>query len=150
MSDEAKDTGATIEDYLAEDRTFPPPGGFKADALVTDAEIYDEGEADFEGFWARQAADLLTWQRRLGHDPRVGPALRQVVRGRPAQRVRELPRPSRRRPGNGDRVAIHWEGEPGDTRTITYADLLAEVQRFANVLKGLGVTRATGSPSTCR
>ena len=43
--------------------------------------------------------------------------------------------------GSGDRVAYHWEGEPGDTRTITYADLLAEVQRFANVLKGLGVDR---------
>ena len=43
--------------------------------------------------------------------------------------------------GRGDKVAFHWEGEPGDTRTITYADLLAEVQRFANVLKGLGVER---------
>ena len=43
--------------------------------------------------------------------------------------------------GNGDRVAIHWEGEPGDTRTITYADLHAEVQRFANALKGLGVVK---------
>jgi acetyl-CoA synthetase len=43
--------------------------------------------------------------------------------------------------GRGDRVAYHWEGEPGDTRTITYAELLAEVQRFANVLKGLGVQR---------
>jgi acetyl-CoA synthetase len=43
--------------------------------------------------------------------------------------------------GRGDKVAIHWEGEPGDTRTITYADLLAEVQKFANVLKGLGVER---------
>ena len=41
--------------------------------------------------------------------------------------------------GRGDRVAFHWEGEPGDTRTITYADLLADVQRFANVLEGLGV-----------
>ena len=43
--------------------------------------------------------------------------------------------------GSGDQVAFHWEGEPGDTRTITYADLLAEVQRFANVLKGLGVAK---------
>ena len=43
--------------------------------------------------------------------------------------------------GLGDRVAYHWEGEPGDTRTITYAELLAEVERFANVLKGLGVRR---------
>ena len=43
--------------------------------------------------------------------------------------------------GRGDKVAYHWEGEPGDTRTITYADLLAEVCRFANVLRGLGVAR---------
>src|SRR5690606_6926664 len=43
--------------------------------------------------------------------------------------------------GIGDRVAYHWEGEPGDTRTITYADLLAEVERFASVLKGLGVAK---------
>jgi acetyl-CoA synthetase len=43
--------------------------------------------------------------------------------------------------GRGDKVAFHWEGEPGDTRTITYADLLDEVQRFANVLKGLGVAQ---------
>ena len=43
--------------------------------------------------------------------------------------------------GQGDKVAYHWEGEPGDTRTITYADLHADVQRFANVLKGLGVAK---------
>ena len=52
--------------------------------------------------------------------------------------------------GLGDRVAYHWEGEPGDTRTITYADLLDEVQRFANVLRSLGVGEAIGWPSTCR
>ena len=46
-------------------------------------------------------------------------------------------------------MAFYWEGEPGDTRVITYAELLDEVQRFANVLKGLGVERATGSTSTC-
>ena len=52
--------------------------------------------------------------------------------------------------GHGDRVAIHFEGEPGDTRTITYAELSAEVKRAANALTGLGVARATGSRSTCR
>jgi acyl-coenzyme A synthetase/AMP-(fatty) acid ligase len=73
-----------------------------------------------------------------------------VVRRRQAQRLVQLPRPPRRgRPG--DKVAYHWEGEPGDTRTITYADLLDEVQRFANVLKGLGVEQGRpGQPSTCR
>ena len=48
----------TIESLLAEGRTFPPPESFKKDALVVDAEIYDEANADFEGFWARQAASL--------------------------------------------------------------------------------------------
>ena len=51
--------------------------------------------------------------------------------------------------GLGDKVAYHFIGEPGDTRTLTYADLLAEVQKAANALKELGVGRATGSPSTC-
>ena len=53
--------------------------------------------------------------------------------------------------GRGDQVAIHWEGEPGDTRTITYADLHRSVCQAANALLALGVQpRATGSPSTCR
>ena len=52
--------------------------------------------------------------------------------------------------GHGDKVAIHWEGEPGDTRTITYADLLKSVSQAANTLTELGVRPATGSPSTCR
>ena len=53
--------------------------------------------------------------------------------------------------GRGDKVAFHWEGEPGDTRTITYAELLDEVRTFANVLKSRSASaRATGSTSTCR
>jgi acetyl-CoA synthetase len=51
----------TIESLLAEARTFPPPASFRKDALVTGAEIYDEADQDWEGFWARQAADLLDW-----------------------------------------------------------------------------------------
>ena len=51
----------TIESLLGEGRTFPPPAHFKKTARVTDAEIYDEANADFEGFWARQAADLVDW-----------------------------------------------------------------------------------------
>ena len=51
----------TIESLLEEGRTFPPPADFKRDALAVDAEIYDAANADFEGFWARQADDLLDW-----------------------------------------------------------------------------------------
>jgi acetyl-CoA synthetase len=52
--------------------------------------------------------------------------------------------------GNGDRVAIHFEGEPGDTRTITYAEMQREVSKAANALKSLGVGKGDRSPSTCR
>jgi acetyl-CoA synthetase len=129
-----------IEDYLTEDRTFPPSEAFKEQSLVAGTFLYDEADQDFEGFWARQAADLLDWdsdwQTILEWDLPfakwfVGGTL-NVTRNCLDRHVDA---------GNGDRVAYHWEGEPGDTRTITYADLLAEVQRFANVLKGLGVER---------
>ena len=79
--------------------------------------------------------------RGLGHHPRVEPAVREVVRRRQAQRRRTTASTATWRRARGDKVAFHWEGEPGDTRTITYADLLAEVQRFANVLKSLGVQK---------
>jgi acetyl-CoA synthetase len=127
-----------IEDYFIEDRTFPPPDGFKADALVTGAELYQEAEADWQGFWARQAADLVTWYDEwhtiLEWDL---PFAKWFVGGTLNVSYNCLDRHVEA--GRGDKVAYHWEGEPGDTRTITYADLLAEVQRFANVLKGLGV-----------
>ena len=52
---------ATIEAYYLEDRTFPPPEDFRRNALVSDSKLYEEAEADWEGFWARQARDLVTW-----------------------------------------------------------------------------------------
>ncbi|HEX6424759.1 MAG TPA: acetate--CoA ligase [Acidimicrobiales bacterium] len=132
--------GAAIEDYLVEDRTFPPPDGFRAHALLTGAEVYDEAEADWQGFWARQAADLVSWYDEwhtvLEWDQ---PFAKWFVGGTLNVSYNCLDRHVE--VGQGQRVAYHWEGEPGDTRTITYADLLAEVQRFANVLKGLGVSR---------
>jgi acetyl-CoA synthetase len=131
---------AAIEDYLVEDRTFAPPAGFKADALVTDAQIYDEAEADWQGFWARQAADLVTWYDEwhtvLDWDL---PFAKWFVGGTLNVSYNCLDRHVEA--GQGHKVAYHWEGEPGDSRTITYADLLADVQRFANVLKGLGVAK---------
>jgi acetyl-CoA synthetase len=139
-TEEASGTGAAIEDYLVEDRTFPPPEDFKAHALVTGAELYHEAERDWQGFWARQAADLVTWYDEwhtiLEWDL---PFARWFVGGTLNVSANCLDRHVEA--GRGDKVAYHWEGEPGDTRTITYADLLAEVQRFANVLRGLGVRR---------
>ncbi len=134
------EAAAGIESFYLEDRTFPPPEGFRERALVRDRSMYDEADADWEGFWARQAADLLywfdPWDRIVEWKP---PFARWFTGGRLNVSYNCLDRHVAA--GGGDKVAFHWEGEPGDTRTITYAQLLADVERFANVLKGLGVAR---------
>ena len=138
MASDPQSQGAAIEDYFVEDRTFPPPADFAADALVSGAEIYDEAEADWQGFWARQAADLVTWYDEWHTilDWQL-PFAKWFVGGSLNVSYNCLDRHVEA--GNGQKVAYHWEGEPGDQRSITYADLLGSVQRFANVLKGLGV-----------
>ena len=131
---------ATIEAYYSESRSFPPPEDFKKQALVTDTSLYDEANLDYEGFWARQSAALLDWSQDwhtiLEWDL---PFARWFVGGRLNAAYNCLDRHVEA--GKGDRVAYHWEGEPGDRRTISYAELHAEVSRFANVLKGLGVVK---------
>ncbi|MBK9179643.1 MAG: acetate--CoA ligase [Acidimicrobiales bacterium] len=130
----------TIEDYYSEKRTFPPPDGFARAALVSDTHLYDEAAADYQGFWARQAAELLDWATDWHTICEWDlPFARWFVGGTLNVSHNCLDRHVAA--GRGDKVAFHWEGEPGDTRTITYAGLLGEVQRFANVLKGLGVQR---------
>ncbi len=130
----------TIADLQEEDRRFPPPPDFVADALVTDRSLYDEADADFEAFWARQARELLTWHddfhTTLEWDL---PFAKWFVGG--TLNVSENCVDRHVAAGRGDKVAFYWEGEPGDTRTITYADLHRDVQKFANVLKGLGVAK---------
>ncbi len=126
-----------IEDLLSEDRTFPPPEDFKRQSLVTDAEIYDEANADREGFWARQADELVwyrEWDTILDWQP---PYAKWFVGGQLNVSYNCLDRHVEA--GHGDQVAFHWEGEPGDTRTITYAGLLEDVSRAANALRQLGV-----------
>jgi acetyl-CoA synthetase len=141
MAEQASGLGAAgdaIEYSLVEDRTFPPPDSFKADALVTGAEIYDEAAADWQGFWARQAAELVSWDQEWHTILEWElPFARWFVGGTLNVSYNCLDRHVEA--GTGSKVAYHWEGEPGDTRTVTYGDLLGEVQRFANVLKGLGV-----------
>ena len=131
---------ATIEALLAEGRTFPPPPEFKKTARIVDAEIYDEAERDFEGFWARQAAELLDWAEEwhtiLEWDL---PFAKWFIGGTLNVSFNCLDRHVAA--GHGDQVAYHWEGEPGDTRTITYAQLLEEVQRTANALTSLGIRK---------
>jgi acetyl-CoA synthetase len=130
----------TIEDYLREDRTFPPPAGFVADALVADRSLYDEADADYETFWARQARQLLTWSKDFSTVLEWDlPFARWFGDGELNVAYNCLDRHVEA--GKGDKVAFHWEGEPGDSRRVTYADLLDEVCRFTNVLKGLGVAK---------
>ena len=96
-----------------------------------------EAEADYEAFWARQARELVTWFDDFDTvlDWQL-PFAKWFVGGTLNVSYNCLDRHVEA--GRGDKVAYHWEGEPGDTRTITYAELLDEVCRFANVLKGLG------------
>ncbi len=131
---------ATIEAYQLEERRFPPSEEFKKDALVVDAELYDDAERDYQGFWALQAANLVDWAQEwhtiCEWEP---PFAKWFVGGQLNVAHNCLDRHVEA--GNGDRVAYHWEGEPGDTRTITYAELRDEVARFANVLTDLGVAK---------
>ncbi len=133
-------TEATIEDYYVEDRVFEPADGFRSAALAADRSLYDEAAADRLAFWARQAREHVTWftdfHTVLEWDL---PFAKWFLGGTLNVSYNCLDRHVEA--GRGDKVAYWWEGEPGDTRTITYADLLDEVCKFANVLKGLGVER---------
>jgi acetyl-CoA synthetase len=133
------DTSPAIENLFKETRTFPPPEDFKARALVTDQSIYERAEQDFEAFWADEARRLRwmrEWDRVLEWDP---PFAKWFVGGQLNVSDNCLDRHVDA--GGGDKVAYYWEGEPGDTRTITYAELRDEVARFANALKELGVRK---------
>ncbi|MGO8872364.1 MAG: acetate--CoA ligase [Acidimicrobiales bacterium] len=130
---------ATIEDYYSEDRVFPPSEDFRGQAVERDPAIYGRAAADPPAFWAEQAGSLdwfRPWDTVLEWDP---PFARWFGGGTLNVSYNCLDRHVAA--GLGGRVAFHWEGEPGDTRTITYEQLLADVSRFANVLRGLGVGR---------
>ncbi len=135
MGDEQQQS---IEALSDENRTFPPSEAFKSDALVVSTFLYDEAGRDDEGFWARQAAELVDWAQDWHTilDWQL-PYSKWFVGGRLNVAANCLDRHVAA--GRGDKVAIHWEGEPGDTRTITYAELLDEVCRFSNVLTSLGI-----------
>ncbi len=130
----------TIENYLSEERTFPPSADFVANALVSDRSLYDEADADHEAFWARQARELVSWSKDFDTVLEWDlPFAKWFLGGELNVSYNCLDRHIEA--GRGDKVAYHWEGEPGDTRTLTYADLHDEVRKFANVLKGLGVAK---------
>ncbi|MFJ9725655.1 acetate--CoA ligase [Streptomyces sp. NPDC101209] len=129
--------GETLSNLLREERRFPPPPELAATANATAAD-YERADADSQSFWAAQAA-RLDWARPWDQvlDWSRAPFARWFTGGRLNAAHNCLDRHVAA--GNGDRVAFHWEGEPGDTRTLTYADLKDEVCRAANALVSLGV-----------
>ncbi|MGB2568799.1 acetate--CoA ligase [Micromonospora citrea] len=127
-----------LANLLSETRQFPPPAALAAEANVT-ADAYAEADADRIGFWAEQAG-RLTWAQQWDQvlDWSKPPFAKWFVGGRLNVAYNCLDRHVEA--GRGDTVAIHWEGEPGDTRTLTYADLHRLTCQAANALTDLGVT----------
>ncbi len=129
---------AALDVLLTEKRQFPPPPDFAAAADVSDPSVYEEAE-DFEAFWAGWAEELdwfRKWDRVMEWNP---PHAKWFTGGRLNVCYNCVDRhlTGARR----DKPALVWEGEPGDRRSFTYAELAVEVGRFANVLKALGVER---------
>src|SRR3954462_12736479 len=131
MSETSADTSTT------EARRFPPPEQLAAHANVG-PEVYEEAERDRLGFWA-DAARRLSWAQPWDTvlDWSNSPFARWFVGGKLNVAYNCVDRHVEA--GHGDQVAYHWEGEPGDTRTMTYAQLKDEVCKAANALTALGV-----------
>ena len=126
-----------IDHLLTESRRFAPSPEFAADAVAT-AELYAQADADREAFWAEQAR-ALHWHTPFTQvlDWSNPPFAQWFADGELNVAYNCLDRHVEA--GNGDRIALLWEGEPGDSRRVTYAELTDEVKRVANVLTGLGV-----------
>jgi acetyl-CoA synthetase len=127
----------TLENLLNEDRQFAPPAEFAANANVTE-EAYQQAAEDRLGFWATQAR-RLTWAKEWDDvlDWSNPPFAKWFVGGQLNVAYNCLDRHIEA--GRGSKIAIHWEGEPGDQRSITYTDLHRSVCQAANALTGLGV-----------
>jgi acetyl-CoA synthetase len=129
---------ATIETLLAEERRFPPPPEFAAQANAQ-ADIYD---LSFEELWEREGRERVTWfepfTTLLEWDL---PYAKWYVGGKLNVTHNCLDRHVEA--GRGGKVAYFWEGEPGDRRELTFADLLRETTKLANALKALGVGKGT-------
>jgi len=133
-----------ISNVLNETRIFPPSPSFSQQASIGSMAqyqaIYDTSIQDVEGFWAKEAREHLHWfkpfETTLEWDE---PFAKWFVGGQTNVSYNCLD--AHVNNGLGDKVAIYWEGEPGDQRTVTYADLLRDVSRFANGLKKLGVQK---------
>ena len=125
-----------IDALLQESRTFPPSEEFRKQANANDPEIWAKAKADREQYWADWAAELdwqTKWDRVLEWNP---PDAKWFAGGKLNASYNCLDRHLATR---GDKVALIWEGEPGEIRRVTYRELHAEVSKFANVLKSRGV-----------
>jgi len=119
-----------------ENRTFAPSPAFTAQANAT-AALYAEADSDYEAFWAKHA-DALHWEKKWDRVLEWNlPFAKWFTGGRLNASYNCIDRHVNE--GRGDRVAFHFEGEPGDTRTLTYKDMLREVSKAANALTELGV-----------
>ena len=143
MANETLAHGVNIDSMLQENRLFAPSAEFSAKAHIKSLEeyerIYAEAAADPEAFWGKIAKELhwfAPWTKVLEFD---APWAKWFVGGKINLSYNCLDRHANS--ARRDKIAILWEGEPGDTRTLTYAQLLAEVELFANALKGLGVVK---------
>ncbi len=126
-----------IEALLGVER-FDPPQEFAGQALVSDPSVYDHAEQDWKGYWAGRARELH-WHEPFETvvDESNPPFYKWFTDGKINVSYNCVDRHVEA--GNGERVAFYWVGEEGEQRTVTYADLHRDVQRFANVLKSLGV-----------
>ena len=134
----SRDSGS-LDALLIEERRFAPSAAFRARAVLGDPEVYGRAAADREAYWAGWASELdwfRPWRQVLRWEP---PNAQWFIGGKLNVSYNCLDRHVQA--GDADRVALLWEGEPGDTRTYTYGQLLDEVSRCANALKGLGVGR---------
>ena len=141
MPEAKAETLALIEGLVHEQRTFPPSDEFRRGALIADEAVYREAETDFEAFWSRLAREFVAWYREptqgLAWDP---PHCTWFADGELNASHGCLDRHVEA--GRGAKVAYHWVGEPpGETRDVTYADLLRDVSRLANGLRSLGVRK---------
>ncbi|MDO5866065.1 MULTISPECIES: acetate--CoA ligase [Paenarthrobacter] len=129
-----------LENLLQENRKFAPSAEFAANAVVS-ADEYAKADADRPAFWANKARELLTWSKDFDQalDWSNPPFAKWFVGGEVNAAYNALDRHVEN--GLGDRVAIYFEGEPGDTRTYTYAELTEEVKKAANAFESLGVAK---------
>ena len=127
------------DNLLREDRQFPPSDAFRANAIAT-SDLYERAARDRLQFWGEQARELLHWHTPFTKtlDWSHAPVASWFGDGELNVAYNCLDRHVEA--GLGDRVALQFEGEPGDHRSLTYAELTSEVKKAANVLSGLGVS----------